>query len=300
MVPQATHVRGGSDHLTEPKIDDSETWQCGAYTLTTHQAPLFMGILNVTPDSFSDGGKFTDPAISIQHAHQLIADSADLIDVGGESTRPGALPVSLADELRRVEPVLEQLVAQTKTPISIDTYKPEVARRAVAIGASVINDVTGFRDPHMVEVAQSCNAGLVVMHMRGTPTDMMSFAEYDDVVSELLSFFEQRISQLVNAGIDPRRIVLDPGIGFAKRRHHSLTILRTINRLTTFGRPILLGASRKSVIGEVTGRREPDRLAGTIASTIAGWQRGVRIFRVHDVAPMRDALRVMQAIDQSN
>lgn len=259
--------------------------------------PILMGIVNVTPDSFSDGGRFFDPRRAIEHGLQLVHEGADWLDIGGESTRPGAEAVSEEEELRRVLPVIEGLVVQAGCPISIDTYKANVARRAVQAGASIINDVTGFRDPDMIAVAANCDAACIVMHMRGTPTTMKDLAEYDDVIAELLRFFAEQFETLTKAGIDRKRIVLDPGIGFAKKRKHGLEIIRRLKELTDFDRPIMLGTSRKSMLGELTGRPELSRVHATIATTLAGYQRGARIFRVHDVAAMRDALAVWQAIE---
>jgi dihydropteroate synthase len=270
----------------------------GGERVSVGSKPILMGIVNVTPDSFSDGGRFLDHEAAIGHGLRLLDDSADWLDVGGESTRPGAEPVPLDEELRRVVPVIEGLRRRSAAPISIDTYKPETARAALAAGATVINDVTGFRDPAMIELAVNSSAALVVMHMRGTPKTMMEQAVYEDVIGELLGYFEERLDTLTKSGVDLERIILDPGIGFAKRRHQSLEIIRRIDRLVALGRPVLLGASRKSVIGEITGRREADRLAGTIATILAAWDRGVSMFRVHDVGAMRDALAVQRAIDE--
>lgn len=259
--------------------------------------PRVMGIVNVTPDSFSDGGQFFNAITAVEHAKKLIADGADWLDIGGESTRPGATPVPAGDELRRVLPVLEQLQQTTTVPLSIDTYKPEVAKAALAAGASILNDVTGFREPAMIELAANSSATCVVMHMRGTPQTMQDLADYSDVVGELKRYFEDRMTALVSAGVDASRIVLDPGIGFAKKRRHNLEILRRLRELTSLGRPILLGASRKRILGELTGRPENERLAGTIATAVHGYLQGVAIFRVHDVGPIRQALDVVHAIE---
>jgi dihydropteroate synthase len=256
-----------------------------------------MGIVNVTPDSFSDGGDWFDPARAIAHGEKLAAEGADWLDVGGESTRPGATPVSLKEELKRVLPVISALSERTSAVVSIDTYKAQVAEKAIAAGAQVINDVTGFRDPEMIDVAANSSAVCVVMHMRGTPATMQELTDYEDAMAELLDYFRQRLTQLTLAGIDPERIVLDPGIGFAKKRRHNLEILRRLNDIVDLGRPVLLGTSRKRIVGEVTGRNPKDRLYGTLGSIVAGYMKGVRIFRVHDVAPAKDALAVAAAIE---
>lgn len=267
--------------------------------LLLDRRPIVMGILNVTPDSFSDGGSWTEPGQAIEHAERMVREGADWIDVGGESTRPGADPVSEAEELRRVLPIMEELVRRVQVPISIDTYKAEVARRAVAAGAAIINDVTGFRDPRMIEVAAGCQAACICMHMVGTPKDMAERAIYGDVVAELYAYFERHFSLLSASGIDPLRVILDPGIGFAKKRGHNLEIVRRLGEFVPLGRPILLGMSRKRMIGELTGRGEIDRLYGSIGSAVSGYHHGARIFRVHDVGPTRDALAVAEAIESA-
>lgn len=255
-----------------------------------------MGIVNVTPDSFSDGGRFASVESAVAQAKKLCDEGADWIDLGAESTRPGAEPVSEAEELRRVEPVLERLAGTISATVSIDTYKPAVARRAIALGAEIINDVTGFRDPKMVAVAAESDTGLVCMHMRGTPENMATLAEYTDVVGELKQYFSDRLAMLSQAGVALDRVSLDPGIGFAKRTTHGLTILRSLASLCELGRPLLLGVSRKRLIAEVTGQPTLDRLGGTIGAVVHGYLNGARIFRVHDVAPIRQALTVVKAI----
>jgi dihydropteroate synthase len=263
--------------------------------------PTVMGILNVTPDSFSDGGAYFDAEAAFVHGLKLADEGADWIDVGGESTRPGAEPITVEDELCRVLEVVRRLAEALPTNvISIDTYKPEVAAEAVALGAKIINDVTGFRDPRMIDVAARTNAACVVMHMRGTPQTMASMAEYDDVVSELERYFAERIETLTSAGVDRERIILDPGIGFAKKTQHNLAILQHLDRFHQFGRPILLGASRKRIVGDLTGRPESQRLAGTLATTFCGFLRGVHAYRVHDVSAVKDALAVAAAIEDAS
>jgi dihydropteroate synthase len=259
--------------------------------------PLIMGIVNVTPDSFSDGGAYFRPEQGIEQALRLVAEGADWLDIGGESTRPGATPVPLDEELRRVIPVIQALSAKVDNVISIDTYKAEVAQAAMEAGATVINDVTGFRDPAMVELAARTDAACVVMHMRGTPGDMMEQTNYKDVVAELVDYFRERIGRLTEAGVDRERILLDPGIGFAKLRPDNLRLLHRLDELAELGRPILLGASRKRIIGEITRRGDEGRVFGTVATSVWGYLRGVHVLRVHDVGPTRDALNMTRAIE---
>ncbi len=281
-----------------PRCVRQSAWlHCGPHRWQLGGRPLLMGIVNVTPDSFSDGGAFLDPGAAIAHGLRLLAEGADWLDIGGESTRPGAEPVPADEELRRVLPVVAGLAKATAAPLSIDTFKPEVARAALDAGATIVNDITGFRDPAMVRLAAATDAALVAMHMKGTPQTMRGLAEYDDVLAEVETYFRQRLALLTEAGVAPERVVLDPGIGFAKRRPHNLELLRNLDRFLAFGRPLLLGASRKSIVGELTGQPEAARLSGTVATTIAGYLRGVSVFRVHDVAAMRDALAVAAAIE---
>ena len=261
--------------------------------------PLLMGIVNVTPDSFSDGGRFLKPDAAVAHGERLVADGADWLDVGGESTRPGAEPVALDEELRRTIPVIERLAGRVQVPISIDTSKAEVARQALAAGAAVINDVTGFRDDGMLQVAADSQAACVAMHMRGTPRTMRDRADYDDLMAELHRYFAERLARMTAAGIAAERIVLDPGVGFAKKLPHNLQLLARVGELHGLGRPLLVGASRKRIVGEVTGRPEPERLPGTIATAVTCAYRGVQILRVHDVRAVRDALAMVQAIESA-
>lgn len=271
------------------------TW--GKRSLSLGEFPLLMGIVNVTPDSFSDGGRFLDSSRAVDHALKLVEEGANWLDVGGESTRPGATPVGEGEELRRVLPVIEGISAQTDTPISIDTYKASVAREAIRAGASIINDVTGFRDPTMLEVAAASETACIVMHMRGTPADMMEQTEYTEVVADLIEYFRERLAHLCAAGVKLDRTILDPGIGFAKRRLDNLRLLHRLDEFASLGRPVLLGASRKRIIGEITGRGEAGRIYGTIASSVLAYLRGVHILRVHDVGAVADALKVARAIE---
>jgi dihydropteroate synthase len=254
-----------------------------------------MGILNVTPDSFSDGGRFFDVETAVAQAERMAAEGADLIDVGGESTRPGAEPVSSDEELRRVGPVLERL-AGTSMKISIDTSKATVARRALELGAQFVNDVTALRgDPEMAAAVAGSGAEVCLMHMRGEPRTMQSDPRYADVVSEVKSFLEERLAFAVEQGIAEERVWLDPGIGFGKTGEHNLELVRRLDEIAAIGRPVLVGASRKRFIGTLTERGEQDRVAGTVAVNVMAFERGASMFRVHDVAPTRDALRVAAA-----
>lgn len=255
---------------------------------------LVMGVLNVTHDSFSDGGLFLDAGRAIEHAHQLVAEGADVLDIGGESTRPGAEPVPAGEELRRVLPVVEAVVSQLDVPISIDTMKPEVADACLSAGAVMLNDVRGLRDPVMIETAARHGAGVVIMHMKGTPRTMNEEAVYDDVVAEVRAFLAEQAARARSAGI--ATVVIDPGLGFAKSTGHSLSLLRHLGVLTSLGYPVLVGASRKRFIGELTGRPAGDRVAGTVAATTAAVLGGAAIVRVHDVAEATQAVRVAEAI----
>jgi dihydropteroate synthase len=257
-----------------------------------------MGVVNVTPDSFSDGGLFLDPQAAIDHARELAADGADILDVGGESTRPGADPVPAEEELRRVIPVIEGIVgAGMPTRISIDTSKAPVAAAALEAGATIVNDVTALRgDPEMAALIARAGAGCCLMHMLGEPRTMQVDPRYEDVVSEVRDFLAERLAFAAQAGIDEELILLDPGIGFGKTLEHNLELLRRLEELTPLGRPVVIGTSRKSFLGKLTGRAEPaQRLAGTVATCVLAYERGARIFRVHDVAPVRDALTVAAA-----
>lgn len=259
---------------------------------------MIMGIVNVTPDSFSDGGRFLDTGRAVEHALRLVEEGADILDIGGESTRPGAEPVYEDEELRRVLPVIRALRSATRTLISIDTMKASVARAALEAGADIINDVTGLRgDPAMSRVAAGCNAGLVIMHMIGTPQTMQFQPHYEDVVAEVRTYFDERLQLLTRLGIAPERVALDPGFGFGKTLEHNRTLLRALPRLAESGRPLLVGVSRKSMIARLL---EDDRLESrdwpTVALTAHMREHGARLFRVHDVKPNAHALRMTEAI----
>lgn len=259
-----------------------------------------MGIVNVTPDSFSDGGDFLDPEQAIAHGLRMADEGADILDVGGESTRPGACPVSHAEELRRVLPVIEGLVAGGSTAISIDTRHPEVAAAALRAGACIVNDIQASRtDPTLWELVRDTGAGYVCMHMQGEPLGMQDRPHYGDVTAEILAFFRNRIERLGALGVDPARVVIDPGIGFGKTVRHNLEVLRDIGDFTRLPHPVLLGVSRKSFLGRVTGASTHDRLASGLACTIWAARLGVRIFRTHDVAPTVQALQMLTAIESA-
>ena len=261
--------------------------------------PLLMGVVNVTPDSFSDGGRHASPDQAIEHAWRLVAEGADIIDIGGESTRPGASPVSIDVELARVVPVLEALAAGP-VPISVDTSKPEVMRAAMAAGASMINDVWALRQPGALEAAASGQAAVCLMHMLGEPRTMQAAPAYDDVVGEVVAFLDSRIAACEAAGIPRDRIVVDPGYGFGKRGHHNLQLIRRQQAIVALGRPVLAGISRKSLLGAITGRPETDRVHASVAAALALLVRGAAILRVHDVAASRDAIAVWLAIEDDS
>ncbi len=256
-----------------------------------------MGVVNVTPDSFSDGGRFFDCDAAIRHGLELEAEGAAILDIGGESTRPGADPVGASEELRRVLPVIEGLIAAgAKAEISIDTSKAEVADQALHAGATIVNDVTALRaDPEMAPVVAAEGAALCLMHMLGDPRTMQDDPRYDDVVAEVSAFLQERMAVAVAAGVPVDRIVLDPGIGFGKTVAHNLELLRRLDELVAVGRPVLIGTSRKSFLGRLTGRDVEHRLAATIATNVIGYIHGASIFRVHEVAPVDDALKVAAA-----
>ena len=273
-------------------------WHCGRFELALDR-PLVMGILNVTPDSFSDGGLFDDPASAVTQGERIISDGAAILDVGGESTRPGSEPVSAGAEIARVRPVLRRF-ASAAVPLSVDTRHAEVARAAVEVGASIINDVSGFRDREMVAVATGCDAGMVVMHMLGEPATMQAEPRYDDVVREVGGFLIAQAAMLEAAGVDRSRIALDPGIGFGKTLEHNLELLRRLPELAALGFPLVVGVSRKRFIGEITGSDVPrDRLGGSLAAACWAAEHGAAVVRVHDVAPTVDALAILGAITNS-
>jgi dihydropteroate synthase len=260
--------------------------------------PSVMGVLNVTPDSFSDGGRFVDPADAVAHARRMVDEGAALVDVGGESTRPGAASVPVGEELARVVPVLEELVG---LPVSIDTSKAEVARRALELGAELVNDVTALRaDPGLAEVVAGSGAFVCLMHMQGEPRTMQVAPQYDDVVSDVLAFLEERVAFAVESGIDERRICVDPGIGFGKSPDQNLELLRRLDEIGSLGRPVLVGVSRKSTLGKVLGDAEAREggLAASLGAAVAAFERGAWMIRAHDVAETVEALAVAAAVER--
>jgi dihydropteroate synthase len=269
--------------------------QCGRFGFALDAMPLVMGILNVTPDSFSDGGRFQSLEFAISRAEEMAFDGADLIDIGGETTRPGAPPLPLDEELRRVMPALYALRGLGK-PLSVDTYKAEVMREAIIAGADMINDVNGFRAPGAIEAVAASDCALCVMHMQSTPATMQHSPVYTDVVAEVVQFLRQRVDAMLLAGIARNRICVDPGFGFGKTVEHNFALLRATSRIEhELGLPVLAGVSRKSMIGAVTGRPVEQRLAGSLAGALAAVAQGAKIVRVHDVAETVDALKVWQA-----
>jgi len=261
------------------------------------RVPRIMGVVNVTPDSFSDGGRWTSPDAAAAHAVQLAADGADLLDVGGESSRPGAEPVSEAEEIRRVVPAVEAIVSASAVPVSVDTTKAEVARRAIAAGASIINDIRGLAgDPAMIRLAAETGAGVVVMHMAGTPRTMQLAPSYDDVVREVYDALARRVEAAEAAGVPRDRIAVDPGIGFGKTFAHNLDLLRNLGRFASLGCAVLIGTSRKGMLGTITGRPVGRRATASVVSSLAAAVGGAHVVRVHDVGPMRDAIKVWAAL----
>jgi len=259
-----------------------------------------MGILNVTPDSFSDGGIFLAPEKAVAHAREMVADGADVIDIGGESTRPGARPVSEQEEIDRVLPVIEAVVREVSVPISIDTSKPDVMRAAVKAGAGVINDVRALREEGALETAAALEVPVCLMHMQGEPRVMQQNPEYTDVVAEVRTFLRERLEAARSAGISQDRLIIDPGFGFGKTLSHNLDLLRKLRELAALGVPLLAGLSRKSMIGMALGLPMERRLHTSVALALIAVQNGARIVRVHDVAPTREALRMLEAVYPSN
>jgi dihydropteroate synthase len=261
--------------------------------------PLVMGIVNVTPNSFSDGGRFFDTSRAVEHALRLREDGADIVDIGGESTRPGAEAVPVDEELDRVMPVLAALVREGCV-VSIDTLKPEVMRAAITAGAAIVNDVNAFRAPGAIEAVASSQAGVCVMHMQGTPATMQVAPHYDDVVAEVSSFLLARAAVLETAGVAKSRIVLDPGFGFGKTLEHNRTLFHALPRLAALGYPLLVGVSRKKMIGDITGRGMDERTSGSVAAALLAAQNGASVLRVHDVRETVDALKVWMNLRAGN
>lgn len=273
-------------------------WRIRSQTIDLTHRALIMGVLNVTPDSFSDGGQYADPETAIARGLAMVEEGADILDIGGESTRPGATPVEADEELQRIIPVIEGLRAVSAVPISIDTMKARVARSAVEAGADIINDISGLQhDPDMARTAAETGTGLVLMHLKGTPRTMQQQPEYGDVVAEVRARLTSACDEAVAAGVNPDSLVFDPGIGFGKTLEHNLSLLRALPQFQIHGRPVLLGVSRKSFIGKILDNQDPlAREAPTTALTAWSRQHGVRVFRVHSVRENAQALRMMEAI----
>jgi dihydropteroate synthase len=280
----------------------NQYFQCGRYRFpiaSGQSRPLVMGVLNVTPDSFSDGGQFHSLELALSRAEQMIADGVDIIDVGGESSRPGAPALPLDEELRRIMPVLYALRDCGK-PLSIDTYKPEVMREAIAAGADMLNDINGFRAPGALTVVNESDCALCIMHMQNAPSTMQVNPIYEDVVVEVREFLRERVEAMDRIGVDRRRLCIDPGFGFGKSLEHNLELLRNIGGIASeIGIPVLAGLSRKSMIGAITGKPVEQRLAGSVAAALAAVAHGAQIVRVHDVAETVDALTVWQAVENN-
>ncbi len=282
--------------MPHPAGARSAAWRLRTVTLPLDGPPLVVGVVNVTPDSFSDGGRFLDTGRAVAHAVELVRQGADILDIGGESTRPYATPVDAEEELRRVLPVIERIRERTDVPLSIDTTKAIVARRALDRGVEIINDVSGLTaDPEMVPLARATGAGVCAMHMRGTPATMQDDPRYDDVVREVRDYLGARRDRLIEAGLDLSRICLDPGIGFGKTHAHNLALLRHCDRFVALGCPVMVGPSRKGILGHVLRDKHADRTAATIGVVLALAAQGVQLVRVHDVGPVQQALRLYVA-----
>lgn len=289
-----------NESLTAPhasRFTPHAVLKLGRFSLSLER-PLIMGIVNITPDSFSDGGKFFDSSRALDHARQLLEDGADILDIGGESSRPGAEPVEVDEELRRVLPVLEKL-GELPVPVSVDTCKPEVMRRAIAAGASMINDIFALRAQGALDAVADSPVAVCLMHMQGEPRTMQRSPHYRDVVGEVETFLVERAAAAVAAGIGRDRVVLDPGFGFGKTPQHNLELIRALPRLREVGFPLLAGLSRKALFGKIVGREAAERVHASAAGAMLAAQRGASIVRVHDVAATRDCLLVLRAIDDT-
>jgi dihydropteroate synthase len=268
---------------------------CGRFQLDLTR-PHVMGIVNVTPDSFSDGGKYSSVDLAIEHALQLIAEGADILDIGGESTRPGATPVGLDEELKRVIPVIEALSKVTTVPLSIDTYKPGVMRAAIQAGVDIVNDICALREEGALEIVANSNAGVCLMHMQGTPQTMQVNPQYNDVVTEVKQFLADRVDACLKYGIASERITLDPGFGFGKTTAHNVALIQHLDSFAELGFPLLVGLSRKSVLGRIAGGDEQQRLHAGLAASVISVMKGAKIVRVHDVKATVHALKVVAAV----
>ncbi len=282
----------GSRHMSDGA--QAGFFVCGEFKLSLRR-PLVMGVVNITPDSFSDGGEFIDTARAVAHAEQLVSDGADILDLGGESSRPGSAPVPLDEERRRVMPVLNK-ITELGVPVSVDTCKPQIMREALAAGASMINDTSALRNPGGIDAIAASDAAVCLMHMQGTPTHMQRAPVYRDVLLEVSEFLRERARCLLDRGIEANRIVLDPGFGFGKTLEHNLQLLHRLTTIASLGFPVLVGLSRKSLLGGITGQRDAkSRLGSSIAAALLAVDNGASVVRVHDVAETRDALQVWQA-----
>ncbi|HQS37006.1 MAG: dihydropteroate synthase [Methylotenera sp. 24-45-7] len=268
---------------------------CGRFQLDLTY-PRVMGIVNVTPDSFSDGGQYAATDLAVAHAQQLIAEGADILDIGGESTRPGAEPVSLQEELRRVIPVIEALSKISTVPLSIDTYKPQVMQAAIQAGVDIVNDIRALQEEHALEIVANSNVGVCLMHMQGVPQTMQINPTYADVLSEVQQFLADRAVACLAHGINKNRIMLDPGFGFGKTKEHNIALIQHLDRLTQLGYPLLVGLSRKSVLGKIAGGDELQRLHAGLAASVISVMKGAKVVRVHDVKATVDALKVVAAV----
>lgn len=268
---------------------------CGRFQLDLTY-PRVMGIVNVTPDSFSDGGQYAATDLAVAHAQQLIAEGADILDIGGESTRPGAEPVSLQEELRRVIPVIEALSKISTVPLSIDTYKPQVMQAAIHAGVDIVNDIRALQEEHALEIVANSNVGVCLMHMQGVPQTMQINPTYADVLSEVQQFLADRVAICLAHGINKNRIMLDPGFGFGKTKEHNIALIQHLDRLTQLGYPLLVGLSRKSVLGKIAGGDELQRLHAGLAASVISVMKGAKVVRVHDVKATVDALKVVAAV----
>jgi len=271
-----------------------------AYDISLGERTCIMGVLNITPDSFSDGGKYLDKEKAVQRAMEMARGGADIIDIGGESSRPGAVSISAAEEIERVIPVVEALIGKIEVPISVDTRKSEVAREVLSKGASFINDITALRaDGDMAKVIADFDAGCILMHMKGDPGNMQDAPHYDDVIGEISAYLAESIKLAEDSGIDPGKIIIDPGIGFGKTLEHNLLILKNLERFKELDKPIMVGTSRKSFIGKLTGKEADERIFGTAASIAAAILNGADIVRVHDVPQMREVSTIADSVKRA-
>ena len=268
---------------------------CGQYKLDLTQ-PKVMGIVNITPDSFSDGGRYISTNKAVEHALKLVEEGANILDIGGESTRPGATPVGLDEELSRVLPVIKALLEVVKIPLSIDTYKPQVMQAAIAAGVSIVNDIKALQEPGALELVSKSGVGVCLMHMQGTPQTMQIAPQYNEVVADVKAFLIMRLQASIVAGIEKNRILIDPGFGFGKRTEHNITLLQNLANIADIGQPLLVGLSRKSVLGQVLGDNQADRVSASIATSVIAVINGANVLRVHDVKATVDALKVVMAI----